>query len=322
MLDEKDKKLVYELDLNSRLSIRQLSKKIELSQEATRYRLNKLKEKGIITNFVTYLNFTKLGYFGYSVYCRYNTTTEQKKDEIKSYLKKNKSIYWIAEFGGKIDLAFSILAKTPLEFDKILSQIINRYSKYLIDIKIIVKLEPHKYSRKYLSKSKKVSKEETIEFDNYRLSKTERKILGEITTNARINSATISDKIGVPLSTVIYCIKKMIKENIISGFTILLQPNTFGYQSFQVNIVTQNINEEKLKKLLVYCKNHPNIIFFIKVLGDWNIELIYEVENVKKMQENLIDLRNQFSDIIKDIELVNLFEDYIKLDHYPFKDQY
>lgn len=320
MLDAKDKKLIYELDLDSRLSIRQLSKRIGLSQEATRYRLNKLKEKGIITNFVTYLNFTKLGYFGYCVYCRYNNTTEQKKNEIKSYLKSNKSVYWIAEFGGKIDLAFSILAKTPLEFDKILSQIMNKHSRYLADIKLIVKLEPHKYPRKYLSKPEEISKEKKIEFDDYQLSKTERKILGEITTNARMNSATISDKIGIPLSTVIYSIKKMVKEEIIGGFTILLQPNTFGYQSFQVNITTQNINEEKLKKLLFYCKTHPNIIFFIKVLGDWNIELIYEVEDVKNMQENLIDLRNQFSDIIKDIELVNLFEDYIKLNHYPFKD--
>ena len=110
----------------------------------------------------------------------------------------------------------------------------------------------------------------------------------------------------------------MIKEEIVGGFTILLQPNSFGYQSFQVNIVTQNINKEILKKFLFYCKAHPNIIFLIKVLGDWNIELIYEVENSKKMQENLIELRDRFSNIIKEIELLNLFEDYIKLDHYPF----
>lgn len=320
MLDIKDKKLIYELDLDSRLSIRQISKRIGLSQEATRYRLSRLKEKGIIRKFVTYLNFTKLGYFGYCVYCRYNNAPEQKKNEIKKFLKSNEHIYWIAEFGGRIDLAFSLLAKNPLEFDKILNPIMNEYSRYLADIKLIVKLEPHKYPRKYLSEPKDIPKEKKIEFGDYQLSKSERKILKEITTNARVNYATISDKIGIPLSTVIYSVKKMIKEDIIGGFTILLQPNTFGYQSFQVNIATQNISEEKLKKLLFYCKTHPNIIFFIKVLGDWNIEIIYEVENTKKMQENLIELRNQFSDIIKDAELVNLFEDYIKLDHYPFKD--
>lgn len=37
------------------------------------------------------------------------------------------------------------------------------------------------------------------------------------------------------------------------------------------------------------------------------------------MQELIIDLRNKFSDVIKDIELINFFEDYIKLNHYPFK---
>ena len=99
----------------------------------------------------------------------------------------------------------------------------------------------------------------------------------------------------------------------------MIDPTSFNYQAFQLNITTQNISNENLKKLFFYCENHPNIVLAIKVLGDWNIELIYEVENAKKMQEYIIDLRNRFADTIKDVELINFFEDYIKLDHYPFK---
>ncbi|MBI2662118.1 Lrp/AsnC family transcriptional regulator [Candidatus Woesearchaeota archaeon] len=319
MLDIKDKKLLYELDLNARLSIRQLSKKIGLSQEATRYRLGRLQQKRVVLGFVTYLNFVKLGYFGYAVYCRYSNITEEKKQELKSFLKKHEKIYWIAEYGGRFDLSFSIFAKNPREFDETLTSILSKFSNFLTSTTLITKLEPNKYPRDYLLEKKRTGHQEKIDQKAYPLTKIEEKILQKLTTNARITAAEIAREINKPLSTVIYGIKKLEKNNIIGGYTSILDPTSFGYQAFQLNIITQNITEEKIKKILAYCEYHPNIILAIKVLGDWNIEIIYEVENAKKMQECIIELRNNFSDIIKDIELLNFFEDYIKLNHYPFK---
>ncbi len=318
-LDKKDRKLLYELDLNARLSIRQLARRIGLSHEATRYRMNRLVEKKVIVGFITYLNFRKLDYFGYCVYCRYSNITEEKKKEIKQYLKQQENIYWIAEYGGKFDLSFSIFAKTPLEFDNILTSILNKYSSFLTDTILITKLNPHKYPRDYLIEKKQLFRHEKIDEQPYSLNKIEKQVLKYLTTNARISSADIARNIKRPLSTVIYTIKKLEKNQVIEGYTALIDPTSFNYQAFQLNILTQNTSSENLKKLFVYCENHPNIVLAIKVLGNWNVELIYEVENAKKMQEHIIDLRNRFADIIKDVELINFFEDYIKLDHYPFK---
>ena len=317
MLNKKDAQLIYELDLNARLSVNQLAKKIGMSQEATRYRIHRLQDRKVILGFVPYLHFVKLGYFGYCVYCRYAHITEQKKEEIKQYLKHHDHIYWIAEYGGRFDLSFSILAQSPLEFDGILQLILNKYSHYLTDVTLITKLEPHKYPRRYLIGKKQVYKQEKIG-GSYVLKPLEQHVLKKLTTNARLTAAEIAHDLKRPLSTVIYTIKKLIREKIIGGFTVLLDPTAIGFQAYQLNIVTQNITDEKLKKLFTYCYDHPHIVLAIKVLGDWNIELVYEVENAKKMQACLIDLRNMFSDIIKDAELINFFEDYIKLNHYPF----
>jgi DNA-binding Lrp family transcriptional regulator len=318
-LDQKDKKLLYELDLDARLSIRQLASRIGLSQEATRYRINRLVEKKLITGFVTYLNFKKIGYFGYCVYCRYTNITEEKKKEIKTYLRELDTVYWIAEYGGKFDLSFSIFAKSPLKFDEELDSILNKYSNFLADISLITKLDPHKYPRDYLIEKKRSLKQEKIGNVTYKLSDIEKHVLKNLSTAARITSAEIARKIKRPLSTVIYTINKLEKNGVIGGYTALIDPTVFNYQAFQLNITTQNISEREIKRLYHYCENHPNIILAIKVLGNWNIELIYEVENAKKMQECIINLRNAFSNMIKDVELINFFEDYIKLDHYPFK---
>jgi len=321
MLDKKDQKLLYELDLNARLPINQLAKKIGLSQEATRYRIGRLLEKKIVLGFVTYLNFTKLGYFGYAVYCRYSNMTEQKKQEIKDFLKGHEKIYWIAEYGGRYDLSFSIFAKTPQEFDDAFTSISAKCSGFLTDITLITKLEPHKYPRNYLTDKKQNSNPKPANNQSYKLNKIEELVLKHLATDSRISSADIARKINKPLSTVIYTIKKLEKNEIIGGYIAIIDPVSFSYQAFQLNIITQNMTPEKLRSLFTYCEHNPNIMLAIKVLGDWNIELIYEVENAKKMQEQIIELRNKFGDMMKDIELLNFFEDYIKLNHYPFKIQ-
>ena len=48
MLDVKDKKILYHLNLDCRQSMNSLSKKIGLAKEVIAYRIKRLEEKGII----------------------------------------------------------------------------------------------------------------------------------------------------------------------------------------------------------------------------------------------------------------------------------
>ena len=50
-LDKKDRKLVYELDCNSRQTIQQLANKVGLSKDAVKYRINRLLQNQIIKSF-------------------------------------------------------------------------------------------------------------------------------------------------------------------------------------------------------------------------------------------------------------------------------
>ena len=52
-LDLKDKKILVELELNSRRSNNQIAKKVNLSKEVVKYRIDRLLEKGVILRFKT-----------------------------------------------------------------------------------------------------------------------------------------------------------------------------------------------------------------------------------------------------------------------------
>lgn len=61
-LDEIDHKILAELIRNSRISYRELAKKLGLSVATVAYRVAKLQKSGLIKGFTTILNYEEMGY--------------------------------------------------------------------------------------------------------------------------------------------------------------------------------------------------------------------------------------------------------------------
>lgn len=62
-MDKKDERILVELLLNSRISFKQLGKKTGVSREVATYRVKKLVEEKIITDFYPIINIQSLGFF-------------------------------------------------------------------------------------------------------------------------------------------------------------------------------------------------------------------------------------------------------------------
>ena len=61
-LDLKDRKILYELDLDSRQSFRSIGRKVGLSKDIVATRVKKLDENGVITGYCTIVDYSKLSY--------------------------------------------------------------------------------------------------------------------------------------------------------------------------------------------------------------------------------------------------------------------
>ena len=132
-IDKIDRKIIYELDINARIPVTQLSRKLHLSREKVNYRINNLVKKGIIRKFVTMINPTKLGYSVYKMFFKFQNLDKEKEKQMISYLTKNDYIYWIASAQGRWDLNMTIFAKDINHFDEILSDFVSKYGKYILE---------------------------------------------------------------------------------------------------------------------------------------------------------------------------------------------
>ncbi|OGM02141.1 transcriptional regulator, partial [Candidatus Woesearchaeota archaeon RBG_13_36_6] len=80
-LDLKYRKILYELDVDSRQSYKEIAKKVGLSKDAVIYRINKLKKAGIIKRFHTVIDNGKLGFIPFRLYLKLQSTTPEKEQE-------------------------------------------------------------------------------------------------------------------------------------------------------------------------------------------------------------------------------------------------
>lgn len=321
-LNLKDRRILAELDLNARATYQEIAKKVRLSKESVIYRVKILEKKGIIQRYTTLVNFSKLGYTGYAVFSRFQNVNEEIKKKIIDYLSDIPELYWIAVIGGKFDIIFGIMAKSVFQFNKIYYQILTKFGNYLVDNIIEIRSELRQHKRKYLIEEKLKIFEPPFfgkEPEMEKLDELDSNILSLLSNNARMSILDVSDYLKKPASTISLRIKQLEKRGLIQGYSAYIQTQNYGMQSYRLLLYLQNMNEKTRSNLFAYVNSNKNCILAIESVGEWNFEITLEVENHEQLQKEISNLRNQFKDIIKNVEFIIMFEDDLVYDPYPFK---
>ncbi|ENO11770.1 transcriptional regulator [Thermoplasmatales archaeon SCGC AB-539-C06] len=81
-IDLKDRKILYQLDSNSRQSLTQIGKNVGLKKDVVSYRIKRLQDEGVIKNFWTAINTFKLGYNVFRIYINFQYVSSNIKNEI------------------------------------------------------------------------------------------------------------------------------------------------------------------------------------------------------------------------------------------------
>ena len=139
-IDKIDLKLIKLLVENSRSSLLFLSKQIKLSSDATNKRIKKLEKHNILNGFMPVVN-TALLFDEHWIFMQLNNDAQ-----IISYLKENPNIQTVYETGYQYDILFWISTKTIGEYEQILTEIKNKFSKEIIKIDSVLALKGYKYT--------------------------------------------------------------------------------------------------------------------------------------------------------------------------------
>jgi len=311
-LNLKDWKILNELDLNSRQSDAQIAKKVRLSKQVVNYRIKKLVEENIISSFVPHINIAKLGYHVYKVYLQFKALSQKEEESMWNYLIKQPNIVWVISCSGKWDLIFAVIVKSVEDFDIVLTNFINKYSKHILERAISVFNKASIRHRNWLLKDEKKQPIGWLlgsKIENNKLDKIDIKILKLLNKNARMPVIEIADKCKISSSLVIQRIKKLREKGIIGAFKLGLNIEKLGVEYCKSFIYYQNKTSEKEKKLLDYVYTLPGILGVSQSIGPWDLELEFEVKNYDDFHKIMKELKNQFS-LIANFETVYIEKEY------------
>ena len=300
-VDLYDKKLLFELDKDSSLPLQILAKKLRRSKQFVLYRMNKLEQEGIITGYHAIVDMSKLGYFTFRVYIKFQQMTQKDLQAFVEHVRAAFTNVWtITSMHGKWDFALFIGVTSINEFHNVIDSLTNSYKPHIKIYDIAIYAPIYNFNRKFFSVSGDAVERVYGTGAPETSDKLDRSIIEHFAPNVRVSSLALAKKLSVSPDTVRHRIKKLERSHIIVGYKLGLNVEKLGYTSYRVDI--QLVSTQRNKELHEYCRMHRYIYQINKTIGGAD----FEIEVIVKDQAHLIalidELKTQFSSVINDVD--------------------
>ena len=294
MIDAKDRHILSLLSTNSRQPISHIAKLVRLSKTAVLHRIQQLERENIITNYLTIINFRKLGYEVVRINVKFfNCLPEQEEDIISSLVKKREVLY-VQEVKGNYDMSFGLKVKNLDDFFSLWDSFIRKYKSVIKSYHFSFYKRIVYYARNYLSSlsSSYVTLEKDISVQPKDI-----QILELIAKNSRISVVSMAKKLSLPVTTVSRRLKLLEKSNIIQAYTVSINLNKINYHYFKLQIYLSDFNS--IGKIKSFAERNNYITYLIETVGSADVELFFEVPSLADLQEEIKNLRILVPEIIE-----------------------
>ncbi|MBS3079526.1 Lrp/AsnC family transcriptional regulator [Candidatus Pacearchaeota archaeon] len=318
-IDLKDKKILYELDKNSRQTNKQIAKKVGLSKQVVGNRIKRLTNLGIIEYFFVKTNPSLLGYIHIKVYLRFHNLTKDKENNLLDNLISQDNIYWLASLRGKYDLVFSIYVKNLSEFSEKFDDLFKKYIDYILDRNVVVLEKAFTYTKSFLIPNKQTEEIVYSEGDELemKLDNLDINLLKIMNKEARLSLVELAGRLKVSADTIKYRLKSLKKRNIITGYGTKIDFGKLKHSYYLIFLKLYNMNLSKYKKIENISKLNKNIIVFIRTIGEHDTELEVEVTRKEELDLLIQTLKDIFVNELKDYELIEVTKEH-RMTYYPF----
>ncbi len=319
-LDAKDRRLLYELDVDCRQSYSQLSRKIGLSKQSVEYRIRGLVDKGVIKGFYSVLDVSKLGYMYCRVFVQFYGISPAKELEIINYLLSMKEVGWVISVDGSWDLNFVIWSKSIEELSQVVDKISYKYGALIKRKVVSIAIKIYHYPANFLCPEAGESPKAKIMTSGMKyaveLDDLDFRILSLIAVDARMSLITMANKLNTSYKVVSYRLRRLEQRGVILFYRADINVNALNYTHYKVFLTLHNNSKEREEQLLEFLSHNKNIVYVTKALSISDLEFECIIRTTSEFYALIRDLRSKFYDIIQDHATV-MFSETHQINYAP-----
>lgn len=305
-IPEIERKILFALDRDGRVSLAEIARELGTSTQVVKYHFDKIEEKGLIKHFWAFVDYDKAGYsFFWGYFFRLAGLSTEKEQEMYAYLKAHPFIPIVMRADGYAELHICIIARDVFHHTEILNEFYARFGQFVTMSDIVVGIGFVKFPRTYL-----VGEENTRETkalsggttEQVKLSELDRKIIALLLKNGRMEFARIARTLGVSTGLIHKHYYRMVEKGVITKITYTPNYRTLGLTHYRILVKILRYDQGRVDELYHYCAQHPHIVNYIKLMGNWELMLEVEIDNNAALRELLRDVKYKFKDIITNIQ--------------------
>ncbi|MEF8848285.1 MAG: winged helix-turn-helix transcriptional regulator [Candidatus Thermoplasmatota archaeon] len=300
-IDKKDRKILYQLDLNSRKSNTQIGKKVELTKDVVSYRIKKMQEEGIIKKFWTAIDTFNLGYNVFRIYINFQDVDSQIKNKIIDHFVNCGNTWAVISCTEPVDLDVVIWVDNIYKFYNFWSKTLDNFGRYFAKKTISVLVHASAFKKTFLLEEKKPDKRKYYDLKctgrTNKIDKTDYGILNDLAMDARTSLVNLAEKYNCSSQKIKYRIKKLIDKDIIKAFRVDVDISKFSLQKFAIDINLKD--HSKRRDIINYLKGKDYLEYIDTAIGWSDLEIEVIVENMDQLIDIMEKVDSKFPGAIR-----------------------
>ena len=309
-LDIFDKKILFELDIDSRISASKIAKKLKLPKETVNYRIKRLEKNGWINRFYTIVNASLFGYSYYQVLLKFDKINSSVETKIVDYITSNPTCANLRILEGHYDLVFLTIQKNPGELKAFLQCFFNNYSKYIQEKNVLIVMKTYKLNQKFLFEGKTIKRTfNHVEIKDQTLDKIDLGIINAISINARIKLSEIASKLKLDSRLIDYHIKRMERLGLIVAYTTDLNLVKLNMELIKVDIALKD--PTLIPRIIDFFDKTNTCIFIYELLGTYDLSVELYVKNDEMVSYIFKKFKEKFLESYVYYDLAHVYKKYV-----------
>ena len=159
---------------------------------------------------------------------------------------------------------------------------------------------------------------ETLRLADIKLDLKDKKILSMLSDNSRTPLNSIAKKVRLSRDAIDYRIKRLVKEGVIMQFFPIVNLEKFGYETFHIFFLIDEMDKKQQDEFLLFLKSNPNVKNIIEYSDRWDFEVVLVARNLREFNDIVSQITSRFPELIFEKEMMQVIKGYSSI-HLPLK---
>ncbi len=305
-LDLKSSQLLGELEMNARLTHSQLGKKLRLSKQVVKYRIEALEKENIIQGYNAIVDLEKLGKTIYVIYLKLIKMSSLQERDWISQLSKDKNLLAVGKNAGYWDLTLVIRAQNNSELDNFLKKVLQGKQEKIKEKLITSEINSTYLSTNICSSNKKEFSTSKIAKE-LRLDEKDEILLNLLSHNCRFTLVQLSEKLNLTANAVKNRIKNLEKNKIVMGYKTKINYEKLGFLHFRVFLHLNKFDEDLFKQTKEFLHSNGNVESISHYSGYADIDFRCYAKSLVEFYSLISKLKDKFLNNIIEIDSMAIF---------------